>query len=182
MSKASTISPEILRQLLSYDEETGLLHWRVRDASWFKTNARCLSWNKVYAGKCAGTLYKVTGYVGVTVLGIRMLAHRVAYAIMSGTYPEDQIDHINGNRADNRWSNLRPVTAVENRRNMTRLRNANTGVVGVGFTDNRWVASIRGIDGKAVRIGSYLTLHEAKIARRAAEKVLGYHQNHGRAA
>lgn len=65
------------------------------------------------SGRTVGTTFS-NGYVYVTVRGVHKLAHRLAYEQMTGHLPENDIDHINGDRTDNRWSNLRPATRQEN--------------------------------------------------------------------
>nr|WP_175479900.1 HNH endonuclease signature motif containing protein [Paracoccus homiensis] len=109
-----------------------------------------------------------------------MQAHRVAWAVIHGRWPNGEIDHINGDRSDNRLANLREVTKRENHRNMA-IRSDNTsGVTGVYWAreKGKWAAYIKA--DKMVALGRYDTFAEAVAARRAAEKVLGYHPNHGR--
>lgn len=126
----------------------------------------------------------VDGYVKILVKGKYYSAHRVAWLITHGEwvkYPDFEIDHINGIRADNRVQNLRKVTKSENQRNAGGRKNNTSGVHGVNWKpkynktpgDGRWVARIW--DGpRHVYLGSFKTLHEAKIARIAGERALGY--------
>jgi hypothetical protein len=96
-----------------------------------------------------------------------------------GDEPQD-IDHINGNRRDNRIANLRAVDRRENMRN-ARLRSNNTsGIVGVTFSRDRkkWVAQIN--DGKVRSLGRFDKFEDAVEARKAAERRAGFHPNHGR--
>lgn len=99
-------------------------------------------------------------------------------------FPGDgkEVDHINGDSLDNRSKNLRVVTNYENRRN-TKISSRNrTGVVGVMFKNNRYIATAVDRDGKQRHIGAYRTLEEAANARKQAEIKYGYHENHGRPA
>lgn len=110
-----------------------------------------------------------------------MLAHRVAWALHYGEWPDGQIDHINGDKADNRLDNLRVVTAQGNAKNRP-LRSDNTsGHVGVYWVTEtkQWMAQIK-VDGRQVTIGRYKTFEDAVVARKKAEEVHGYHANHGR--
>jgi hypothetical protein len=157
---------EILKNI-KYDPETGIftkLHKRGRPT---KDNV-------------AGMLSS-GGYVRIGINGEQWLAHRIAWIIHTGKNTELQIDHINGVRHDNRIVNLREASAVTQSRNKRLLCNNQSGIMGVYMhpVNKRWVAQI-GINGKAVYIGSYRTLDEARAARFAADKVIGFHENHGR--
>ena len=104
-------SPELLRQLLRYDEATGKLYWRERsldlfdDGKW-SAEQRCNNWNSRFSGREAGTL-NTTGYINVCLFGKHYAAHRVVWTMLKNNPPLGQIDHINGNRCDNRIENLR---------------------------------------------------------------------------
>lgn len=88
------------RDRLSYDPETGSLRWR----------------DGPKAGRVAGTV-GVSGYRRVCINGKQLRAHRIAWFIYHGAMPNDQVDHVNRNRDDNRISNLRDVSNAENQRN-----------------------------------------------------------------
>lgn len=120
------------------------------------------------------------GYVKVFIDGKYYSAHRVIWLIMTGewpVYPQFEIDHINGDRGDNRWVNLRKVTKTENQRNTTKRVNNKSGVHGVNWkkrgNGGRWVARIWN-GPRHVYLGQFETLQEAEIARKAAERVLGH--------
>lgn len=110
------ITPASLRELLSYNRETGELVWRYRAAKWFERHADYSAWNKKYAEREAFTAINGDGYLHGNVHGKTLLAHRVAFAIHYGEWP-DHIDHINHDRTDNRLENIRSVTQAENNRN-----------------------------------------------------------------
>lgn len=121
------------------------------------------------------------GYMRISVDGKHYLLHRIAWLIMTGDWPTDQIDHINGNRSDNRWINLRQADNKENSRNQS-LRSTNkSGVVGVNWIQklNKWRAQIT-VDGKPIHLGVFSEISDAKDARKKAEKNFGFHENHGR--
>jgi len=124
MARTKTeVTPEVLRELLDYNPDMGVLVWEARDPKWFTSTAYrtaqgCANnWNTRRAGTEAFTCTGANGYKHGRVFGRGFLAHRVAYAIMQGEWPTHQIDHIDGCRSNNRWCNLRPCTKTENARN-----------------------------------------------------------------
>ena len=95
----------------------------------------------------------------------------LAWALRSGKWPEKYIDHINGQKDDNRWCNLREATNQENVRNQTKLRKNNTsGVHGVSQKRKLWRADIR-VDGHLIYLGSFVEIKDAKTARKEAEEI-----------
>lgn len=173
-----------LCKLLDYNPETGDLTWKARDDVQFAGcklphRARAI-WNARYAGKRALTCPMPQGHLHGNIGNRRFLAHRVIWVIMTGIEP-GEIDHINGNPADNRWCNLRDVTHVENGRNYGRGKHNTSGVTGVSFAKNigKWHAYIQDIPGSRINLGYFDVFDEAVAARRAAEKRFGYHKNHG---
>ena len=99
-----------LRKMLSYDPDTGVLTWRHRE-----TNSP--GWNTRFAGTQALNTRHSDGYRMGKINCVRMYAHRAAWALHHGSWPSEQIDHINGNRSDNRMPNLQEATASENAKN-----------------------------------------------------------------
>jgi hypothetical protein len=136
---------------------------------------------KAKSGGLAGNK-KQRGYIGIGLNGGDYKAHRLTFLYMTGSFPPDQVDHINGVTDDNRWANLRASTNAENSRN-TCLRSDNTsGVLGVCWhkRDGAWIANIRK-DGRKHHLGYFANLADAIAARKAAEVKYGFHPNHGRA-
>ena len=170
-------SPEDIRQLMSYDPETGKLFWKERGAEWFTANRRHTadiqagSWNKKYAGKEAFTPINSAGYHTGTVLGKMLMAHRIAWAIVHGRWPEHFLDHINRVRTDNRLANLREATNAENLRNRSVARNNESGTKGVRMDkrSKRWQARIK-IGGTSISLGAFASRDEAAAAYTAAAK------------
>jgi len=103
--------------------------------------------------------------------GGRHLAHRLAWLIMFDCWPAGQIDHINGVRHDNRISNLRVVTASENRQNLAKVRGKTSLWIGVSWSKakKRWSADIR-INGKHKNLGTFLSETDARDAYLAAKR------------
>lgn len=186
MAAADIITPEILRQMLDYDPATGELVWRPRSPASFNTDRRlskdalCRRWNTRYAGKVAGC-GRVGGYRSITVFDIHLTAHRVCWAIHHGRFPSDCIDHINGDRADNRIVNLRDVSVAQNARNMKRDTRNRSGVTGVMWDSERqlWRSYILS-NKRHIALGRYADFGEAVHARKIAEKALGFDRNHGK--
>lgn len=180
MSKKDLPSVELLRKLLRYDPETGELLWRSRDVSLFKAEHDCNAWNARFAEKPAGGI-DGNGYTLVRLLGRRSGLHRIAWAIHHGAWPADQIDHINGDTADNRIVNLREVTNQENGKNQKMPCNNTSGVMGVHWykPGAKWQARIM-VDGKYISLGYFDSIEDAAAARAKAEIKYGFHTNHGR--
>lgn len=118
-------------------------------------------------GKAAGTPTP-NGYLRVQCGGRSVGLHRLAFMWMCGHWPLEQVDHVNGDPSDNRWSNLRPATARQNAQNR-RPKDANFGYKGVQQTKSgRWVASIV-VNGKIQKIpGTFESAYAAHQAYRAA--------------
>lgn len=180
MAPKALPSPEVLRQLLRYEPETGKLFWRERSRDMFGSNRIFLSWNARYAGAEA-LVVKFMGYRSGGVNGARVLAHRAVWAMQTGAWPEADIDHINGVRDDNRLENLRAVTRAENLRNTRRRDNNTSGFTGVDYFKamKSWRARIH-VNGAEVVLGYFATAEAAGAARKSADAVYGYHANHGR--
>jgi hypothetical protein len=100
--------------------------------------------------------------------------------LSNGEWPNGQVDHINGDRSDNRICNLRIVDSQQNCRNQ-KLRKTNaTGTMGVYFhkLTGKWTAQIMQ-SGKRIHLGLFDTKEGAISARKLAEVGYGYHPNHG---
>lgn len=163
-SSNSTLTQERLKELLHYDPGTGLFTWLV-----CKTNA-----TKV--GDVAGSVEK-KGYVVISIVNQRYKAHRLAWLYMTGKWPLDQIDHINGVKNDNRFVNFREASNIFNTQNQRRPRvNNSLGILGVNYRDDqkRYCATIC-VNAKKIHLGSYKTPEEASAAYIEAKRK--YHES-----
>ena len=180
MSAKDLPSPELLRQLLRYEPETGELYWRTRTPCMFKRETDCKAWNVKYAGREALRSIGSHGYRNGSIKNKSILAHVAAYAIYYGEYPNN-VDHINGIRTDNRIKNLRSVTKRENSLNRAMSSKNTSGHTGVVWIKHikKWQAKIK-IHGKQISLGFFSEINDAVKARRNAEAEYGFHKNHGK--
>lgn len=145
--------------LLDYDPETGVFRWR-------ETCGR----RKTVAGQIAGTVKKSTGYRVMKFRQKPYRANRLAWLIVTGAWPTHQVDHRNGVRSDDRWSNLRAATPSQNRANGRRRSDNASGFKGVRKTaSGRWNATIQCVATKR-RLGTFDTPEEAHAAYLAAAR------------
>lgn len=174
-------SQDMLRQLLLYNPETGKLFWLPRSPELFVTRRAYGIWNARYPGTEAFTATCEYGYKIGAIYDRTMKAHRVIWCIVTGEWPAHEVDHINGDRSDNRFRNLRAVSRQENRLNVKERIDNTSGRTGVHFHKNskKWYATIK-VAGKSRHLGVYATFEEASQARAKAEKDAGFHPNHGR--
>jgi hypothetical protein len=144
-----------LTELLDYAPETGKFCWKVR---------RKAHGGYVLPDDVAGHLSD-RGYVFIGIDGVIYRAHRLAWLYVTGLMPDTQIDHVNGDRADNRWGNLRSATNALNAQNLRRPHRDNrTGYLGVTKHAGGKFAAHISIDGKVRHIGLFadaISAHKA---------------------
>jgi len=140
-----------VRELWDYNEFDGLLRWRT---------APCGHRKRV--GDIAGWVSKSRGYRKIRLDGQDIQQHRVAWLWIHGEWPSVQLDHINGNRTDNRLVNLREATSSQNKMNVPIKRNNSSGYKGVSWCRERrkWKAQIQ-INGKNRMLGRFESPEEA---------------------
>ena len=182
MAKKELPSPEVLRQLLQYQPETGKLFWKERGVEWFEgaTGHYQRRWNTRYAGTPAlNSRANRFGHLGGTIFNKSVHAHRVIWAILYGEWPVGDIDHINGDPRDNRVDNLRSVSRQENTKNRAVSNRSKSGHIGVSPCGEKWQVNIK-VNGNPIRVGNFRCLTAAIIARRRMSLENGFHENHGR--
>lgn len=180
MKKEDNVSPEVLKQLLILDPESGNLTWKTRPEHFCKSPKFAAYWNRTYEGKPAFVTLSPLGYLVGVVLDNIFQAHRIVWAMHYGEWPNADIDHINHVKTDNRIANLRTVPQQENTKNRSMMTNNTSKVMGVAWNkqSEAWCARI-GVNYKQVHLGLFSTLEEAVVARKAAEIKYGFHENHG---
>jgi len=143
------LTVEQIKDTLDYDAGTGVFIWKIRPSK------------AVKAGDVAGCVEKRIGYITVGIGGRVYKAHRLAWLYVYGSWPKGLIDHINGNKADNRIDNLRDVLADGNSQNVRKPNRRNkSGFMGVIWFQNKWRASMS-VNGKSKWLGDYSTPEEA---------------------
>ena len=181
------LTQEYLKECFEYSAETGELHWKERPREHFKTGKQdgktaWKTWNSQNAGKLVSSVNS-SGYLRANIGGTRYSAHRIIWQLVHGYAPKGELDHINGDRTDNRICNLREVDHQGNMKNLARRSDNSSGITGVSYAkrDGVYIAYIT-IDKRMSVIGRFKTLEEAADARKEAEAKQGFHENHGRAA
>lgn len=165
---SNTMTAELARQLFSYDQKSGDLIWR--------QNVRPRAKAGAVAGFISTDGYRRIGYKGVVYLG-----HRLVWLYHKGAWPEKFLDHIDGDRTNNRIENLRNASRTENNRNVPAQKNNTSGFKGVSLMrrDNVWVAQITA-DRKNYFLGRFPTPEEAYAAYcKAAKELHGAFANTG---
>ena len=127
-----TITADRLRAALDYDPDTGVFRWLPRDPP------PVASWNSRYAGKVAGRLNAPKlgrpAYRKIRLHDREYKAHRLAWVYMTGRWPREDIDHVDGDPLNNRFGNLREASRGQNLRNARCHSDAAVGLKGVSRT------------------------------------------------
>lgn len=168
---SNTLDHSQLKKDLNYNPDTGEI-----------TLARTIE-RVGQKGRLMGCTFKRNGRPSkcqnISYRGKRYLLHRLAWFYVHGYMPKF-IDHINGDSSDNRLCNLREVTVTENNRNVGKQSNNKSGFTGVSWNKSkcRWGVQIWH-KSKPINMGWFKEQNNAILARKIAEKVFGYHENHG---
>ena len=142
---------DTLKNYLSYSPETGLFHWIAASS------------DKTKIGDVAGC-FRPDGYIKIKIFGRNYLAHRLAWFFVHSVWPEQEIDHINRVRNDNRIENLRSILKRQQQQNMNLTTKNTSGFVGVSQRKNgKWRANIT-IMGKFISLGGFETPEAASKA------------------
>lgn len=160
MNKLKLPTREEIKSLLDYRPETGEFFWLANRGG------------RIKAGSRAGSL-DTYRYVQIKFKGRLYFAHRIAWLLMHGREPDGDLDHINGNRSDNRIANLRPATRVQNCQNMALRSDSSSGLKGVSRHQKKYQARIR-LNKNLIHLGYFETPEAAHEAyRKAAAEYFG---------
>lgn len=121
------------------------------------------------------------GYRQVNYMGRPYPIHRLIFLYMEGDFPPEDVDHINGDRLDNRWCNLRKVTRRENLMNVGVRPDNSTGYNGISLrSDTNMYHTYIEVKGKRVQLGNFMLLRTAIRVREKALREHDFHINHGK--
>ena len=154
MSKIDSLTYEKAIEIFRYDAETGSLERKLNNGKW----------------RVCGHEPTCNGYGRVGIDGKKYSTHRLIWLLVYGEWPENDIDHIDRDRMNNRLENLRAVTRTENNHNHGVHKNNSSGYPGVSLfkRDKKYRAQIR-INGKCISLGLYITAEEAFTAHMLAK-------------
>lgn len=162
MADRTQLTAERLRALLDYDPATGVFTWVMRRRG-------------VKFGSTAGTPHNA-GYITIRVDGTPWLAHRLAWLYMTGEQPPEEVDHENGVRDDNAWTNLRAADPSLNQQNLKgprRMAGRAVALLGAHYDKTRgnYQAKIK-IGGVLHHLGRFPTAEDAHTAYLTAKRRL----------
>ena len=146
------LSPEFIREIFSYEKDTGILRWKT-----------CFT-KRIQIGKAVGWIDE-QGRIKIRIFGKDYMAHRLIWVWMTGKWPEYEIDHRDEVKSNNRWKNLREATPSQNHRNRGPQKNNTSGYKGVTYVAHRkrYIAGVK-LNGYRHNLGSFMTAEEAYFA------------------
>lgn len=159
------ITQELIEDMLLYNPATGDFIWKSdRPLKYFESERRQKMWKTRYGGKVAGAVVNIerNSYITIKIFSKGYFAHRLAWLYMTGSWPHENIDHLDGNGTNNAWDNLREVDVRTNCWNQRLRLNNTSGVQGVALesTGYAW----RAMAGNTV-LGRFKTKEEAVECR-----------------
>jgi len=160
-AKRQGITAEFLRNVLTYDKNTGVLRWKKKIS------------RKIKVGEIAGS--KAGAHWQVGMYGENYLAHHLIWVMMTGDWPTDEVDHEDTDGQNNKWKNLRIATRKQNSANRGKNSNNTSGIKGVSWCKDRqkWQVGIK-VNYRRIALGRYDSKEEAgEVYRKAAEKFFG---------
>lgn len=161
IEESKLLTVEKLREALNYNSETGVLTWKIKPC------------RNIIIGTRAGTL-KRDGYRYIRFDNIEYLEHRLIWFGMTGKWPKNQIDHINLNKSDNRWINLREATVSQNGMNVSTKINNTTGHKGINKIKNGKFRARITINNREISLGCFNNVEDAiEEYKKAAKRYHG---------
>ena len=174
-------TPERVRSLVRFDGAD--FYWLPRPVSFFVSPGQWRAWTTKWSGKKIAIKQQNNGYHGIRIDRALIMLHRLIWVLHYGDWPKGEIDHINGDKYDNRIENMRDVDKSMNMRNQKVRSDSTSGFPGVFYSNyhKAWRAIIRTREARK-HLGSFKTREAAIEARRAAQVEYGFTAHHGRAA
>lgn len=167
--KKQELTQELLKTLIDYNPDTGVFTWRERDIKWFNTERSqrdCNAWNTRYSGEIAGSITKTGScvtYRQITIIKKTYVCHHLAYFYMTGNWPINDIDCIDGDFTNIKYNNIRECTRTDTMyKKVTGCKNKLMGVY-LNNAKSKY-KSIITIDGKKTYLGTFRTPEEAHSA------------------
>lgn len=175
MAARKDITADFARQILDYDAAAGVLIWRPRTPEMFRDGVhsaqrKCRAWNAKFAGKIAGCV-EPRLYARIRIYDALYYVHRIAWLIVHGEWPQDELDHRLGLKNGDKIENLRPATRPQNLQNAATPSNNTSGHVGVSWNKaaSKWHAYIT-VDRHRIHLGYFADRNEAAAAYLTAKK------------
>ena len=180
---AKEITRDFLLEILTYNPLSGVFTWNCRSVGNHFKNKRAVGvFNALYSGSVAGSEVSsnksATSYIAIKINGKSHKSHRLAFIYMTGDAPEE-VDHIDHNGMNNKWTNLRPSDRKDNSKNIPKQKSNKTGVIGVNWhkAAKKWQARAVDKDGKRIDLGRFDNFEDAVEARKRHEISFGYYEH-----
>jgi len=169
------LSAKRARQLINYDPEDGSFTWNQGRGGMKPGEKASYIFESKPDQPGGGNTYR-----RIAIDGTSYMAHRLAFLVQTGEWP-NEIDHIDGDGLNNKWSNLREVSRSGNCKNRKRRTDNTSGYTGISWhkVTEKWQAGIS-VNGERKYLGLYENLDDAVEARKRAERECGFHPNHDR--
>jgi len=165
-TKKEELTHEMLKNILNYDELTGVFIWRVRDVKFFTSLHQYNSWNASHANKEAGSISKTHGMIfkSIRIFNKNYPGHRLAYFYMTGKWPKEDIDCIDGDYTNLKFKNIRQATRSDTRYKRSEPHGKNK-LIGCHYcnTKKKYVSQTTK-NGKRIFLGYFNTPEEAHQA------------------
>lgn len=161
-------SQEYLKECLDYDPDTGIFTWKERPIEHFKNKHLMNAWNAQRSSKQAGTVTSA-GYMTIGLDGVKYLAHRLAWKMVTNDDPSILVDHKSRDTLDNKFNNLREATVAQNSQNSVAKKNNRINLKGVQKHAKKWRSRIW-INGKNKHLGYFSSPETAHSAYCVAAK------------
>jgi hypothetical protein len=174
----------LIFECFNYIPETGQFFWKKRPVSHFQSaidpDRYQRRFNSHFALKQAFQSVDNKGYRRSKVFGVWLHAQRVAWLLTYGEWPNPSLNFINGDRTDNRITNLVLSDRVKTGRNRKKNHDTLPDRTGVHWHIHaeKWISNI-GVNGRLVHLGYFDTINDAIKARKAANKLYGFSDRHG---